>query len=61
MPKTINVRIENNIYEIFQKAAHSRNKTVAGYIKYAALNYTAKETSIDEAYMSVIAAVLDTA
>lgn len=58
MPKTINVRIENNIYEIFLKAAESKNRTVASYIKHAALNYTVNETLIDDFDRNEIAAVL---
>jgi len=61
MPKTINVRIEDNIYEIFRKAAYRKNKTVASYIRHAALDYTVNEKFINDFDWAEISDILDKA
>lgn len=39
MPKTITVRIDDTVYDIFKKAAEGQKRTISNYIEYATLNY----------------------
>lgn len=59
MSKTITVRLDENIYEIFRKAAEGQKRTISNYIEYATLNYTVNETVVDDAEMNEILAFED--
>lgn len=54
MSKTITIRLEENVYEIFKKAADGQKRTISNYIEYATLNYTVNETVVDDTEMSEI-------
>lgn len=54
MPKTITVRIEDAVYDMFKKAADGQKRTISNYIEYATLNYTISETIVDDIEMSEI-------
>jgi len=54
MSKTITVRLEESVYEIFKKAADGQKRTISNYIEYATLNYTVNETIVDDIEMSEI-------
>ena len=54
MPKTITVRIDDNVYNIFKKAAEGQKRTISNYIEYATLNYIVNETVVDDVEMSNI-------
>ena len=54
MPKTITVRIEDNIYDIFKKAAEGQKRTISNYMEFATLNYTVNETIVDDTEMAEI-------
>ncbi len=54
MPKTITVRIEDNIYDIFKKAADGQKRTISNYLEFATLNYTVNETIVDDTEMAEI-------
>jgi len=56
MAKTITVRLEDNVYEIFKKAAEGQKRTISNYIEYATLNFTVNETVVDDIEMSEILA-----
>jgi predicted transcriptional regulator len=56
MAKTITVRLEDNIYEMFKKAADGEKRTISNYIEYATLNYTVSETVVDDVEMAEIIA-----
>lgn len=56
MAKTITVRLEDRVYEIFKKAAEGQKRTISNYIEYATLNYTVNETLVDDGEMSEILA-----
>jgi len=56
MAKTITVRLEDNVYEIFKKAAEGQKRTISNYIEYATLNFTVSETVVDDIEMSEILA-----
>lgn len=54
MPKTITVRIEDNVYDIFKKAAAGQKRTISNYLEYATLNFILTETIVDDVEMSEI-------
>jgi len=54
MTKTITVRLDENVYEIFKKAADGQKRTISNYIEYATLNYTVNETLVDDMEMNEI-------
>ena len=54
MPKTITVRIDDEIYDIFKKAADGQKRTISNYIEYATLNYTVNEAVVDDNEMNEI-------
>jgi uncharacterized protein (DUF1778 family) len=54
MSKTITVRLDENIYELFKKAADGQKRTISNYIEYATLNYTVNETVVDDHEMKEI-------
>lgn len=57
MPKTITVRIDDHVYDMFKKAAEGQKRTISNYIEYATLNYTIGETIVDDAEMSEILSI----
>ena len=54
MSKTITVRIDNETYDIFKKAAAGQKRTISNYLEYATLNYTLGETLVDDIEMNEI-------
>jgi predicted transcriptional regulator len=54
MPKTITVRIDDEVYDIFKRAADGQKRTISNYIEFATLNYTVNETIVDDNEMSEI-------
>ena len=54
MSKTITVRIDDNVYEIFKKAADGQKRTISNYLEFATLNYTVNETVVDDFEMQEI-------
>jgi hypothetical protein len=54
MSKTITVRIDDNVYEIFKKAADGQKRTISNYLEFATLNYTVNETVVDDSEMQEI-------
>ena len=56
MAKTITVRLEDTIYDMFKKAAAGQKRTISNYLEYAALNYTVSETVVDDSEMKEILA-----
>ena len=54
MPKTITVRIDDEVYDIFKRAADGQKRTISNYLEFATLNYTINETIVDDNEMSEI-------
>ena len=54
MQKTITIRIDNTIYDIFKKAAEWQKRTISNYMEYAALNYTINESIVHDQEMQEI-------
>ena len=56
MSKTVTVRVDDDIYNIFKKAADGQRRTISNYIEYATLNYTINESVVDDEEMKEILA-----
>jgi len=56
MAKTITVRLEDTMYDMFKKAAEGQKRTISNYLEYAALNYTVSESVVDDDEMNEILA-----
>ena len=56
MAKTITVRVDDTVYDIFKKAAAGQKRTISNYIEYATLNYTMDEIIVDDIEMNEILA-----
>jgi hypothetical protein len=54
MAKTITLRLDDNVYEIFKKAAAGQKRTISNYLEYATLNFTVNETVVDDIEMAEI-------
>ena len=54
MAKTITVRVDDMVYDIFKKAADGQKRTISNYIEYATLNYTMDEIIVDDVEMNEI-------
>ena len=49
MPKTITLRIDENVYGLFKTAASAEKRTISNFIEYAALNYLTEESYVSDA------------
>ena len=54
MTKTITVRMDDAVYDIFKKAAEGQKRTISNYIEYATLQYTVNEAVVDDSEMEEI-------
>jgi predicted transcriptional regulator len=54
MAKTITIRLDDNVYEMFKKAAEGQKRTISNYLEYATLNFTVNETVVDDIEMAEI-------
>jgi len=52
--KTITVRLEDSVYQIFKRAADGQKRTISNYLEFATLNYTVNETIVDDVEMNEI-------
>ena len=48
MPKEITITIDDNVYDLFKKAADDQNQTISDYIQYAALTYMLNDNMVKE-------------
>ncbi|OGS33999.1 MAG: CopG family transcriptional regulator [Elusimicrobia bacterium RIFOXYB2_FULL_49_7] len=54
MHKTITVRIDDDTYQLFKKAADGSRRTISNFMEYAALNYLTQENSASDREMQEI-------
>ncbi|MDT3738403.1 MAG: CopG family transcriptional regulator [Candidatus Kapabacteria bacterium] len=54
MSKTITVRIEDKVYDLFKKAANSQNRSIPNYMEFATLNFILNESVVDDKEMNEI-------
>jgi len=56
MPKTITLRIDEDVYGLFKTAASAEKRTISNFIEYAALNYLTEESYVSDEEMKDILA-----
>jgi predicted transcriptional regulator len=56
MPKTITIRLKDDIYRLFAEAARADNRTISNLIETAALNQVREQQFVDDAEMAEIMA-----
>ena len=39
MAKTITLRLDDNVYEMFKKAAEGQKRTISNYLEYATIEF----------------------
>ena len=54
MAKTITLRLDDKIYEMFKKAAEGQKRSISNYLEYATLNFTVNETVVNDIEMAEI-------
>jgi predicted DNA-binding protein len=54
MPKTITIRLNDAIYNIFKKLAEEENRTLSNFIETAAIRYIEEVENVDEFEMTEI-------
>jgi predicted transcriptional regulator len=54
MAKTITIRLDESIYDIFRKLAEEENRTLSNFIETAALRYIQETEYVDEYEMEEI-------
>jgi len=54
MAKTITLRIDDEIYELFNKAAAGSRRPISNFIEYATLNYLIQDMNISDKEMEEI-------
>ena len=56
MSKTITIRIDDETYSIFKKAAEGNRRTISNFIEYATMNYITEEAFVTDEEMQHILA-----
>lgn len=52
--KTITLRIEDDLYNMFKNAAKGERRTISNFIEYATLNYLTEESFVSDEEMEDI-------
>lgn len=56
MPKTVTLRLEEQVYEEFRRAAEAENRPISNLIETAALSRVREQQFVDDAEMAEIQA-----
>ena len=56
MAKTITIRIDDDTYEMFRKAADGKRRSISNFIEYAAVSYITGEAYVSNGEMRDILA-----
>ncbi len=54
MAKTITVRVDESIYDLFKKAADGDKRTISNFMEYATINYIFTDSIVDDNEMKEI-------
>lgn len=54
MPKTITLRVDDNVYEIIKKVADGERRTLSNFIEYATLSNITNEITVSDQEMKEI-------
>ena len=48
MHKTITLRINDDVYQMFKKAAQGSRRTISNFLEYAAISYLSQDTFVSD-------------
>jgi predicted transcriptional regulator len=54
MPKTITIRLDDSVYDIFKKAANGERRTISNFVEFATLAYVTNELHVSDQEMNDI-------
>ncbi len=54
MPKTITIRIDDDVYEMFKKAANGSRRSISNFIEFATIAYLTNEIQVSDKEMDEI-------
>lgn len=54
MPKTITIRLDDPVYDIFKKAADGERRTISNFVEFATLAYVTNEILVSDQEMNDI-------
>jgi bacterioferritin (cytochrome b1) len=54
MQKTITLRINDDVYEMFKKAAHGSRRTISNFLEYATLSFLSQDSYVSDHEMKEI-------
>jgi predicted CopG family antitoxin len=54
MHKTITLRINDDVYQMFKKAAHGSRRTISNFLEYATLSFLSQDTYVSDDEMKEI-------
>jgi len=54
MPKTITLRIDDNVYNTLKRAADGDRRTISNYIEYATINYIFNNNIVEDNEMTEV-------
>jgi hypothetical protein len=54
MHKTITLRINDDVYEMFKKAAHGSRRTISNFLEYATLSFLSQDSYVSDHEMKEI-------
>jgi uncharacterized protein (DUF1778 family) len=54
MAKTITLKVDDSVYDIFKKAANGNRRTISNFLEFAAINYIFSDTVVDDNEMNEI-------
>jgi uncharacterized protein (DUF1778 family) len=54
MAKTITLKVDDSVYDIFKKAANGNRRTISNFLEFTAINYIFNDTVVDDNEMDKI-------
>lgn len=54
MEKTISIRIEDSVYNLFKKAAEGDKRSISNFIEYATIQYISSDMHVSDQEMNEI-------
>ncbi len=54
MSKTITIRIDDDVYEMFKKAADGDRRTISNFVEFATLSYLTNDIYVSDSEMDEI-------
>ncbi len=54
MPKTITIRLDDDVYDMFRKAADGERRSISNFVEYAALAYLTNDIYVSDNEMDEI-------